>query len=80
MRRGDVIWNGNEWRQAWKIALMRINGAPRSVSEQIAFRHAIDMLDSAFVKGMRLSFSLDLSRSWIVAAMQLNKASAQSGE
>ena len=60
MRRGDVIWNGNEWRQAWNIALVRINGAPPSVSEQIAFRHAIDMLDSAFVKGDAFEFQLGL--------------------
>jgi hypothetical protein len=60
MRRGDVIWNGNEWRQAWKIALMRINGAPPSVSEEIAFRHAIDMLDGAFVKGDAFEFQLGL--------------------
>ena len=28
MRRGDVIWDRNEWNQAWQIALGRIDGAP----------------------------------------------------
>jgi hypothetical protein len=44
MRRHDLTWNGNEWRRAWEIALLRINGAPTEVSEHIAFHHAIDML------------------------------------
>ena len=60
MRRGDVIWNRNEWNKAWKIALGRIDGAPAAVSERRAFRHAIDMLDGAFVKGDAFEFQLGL--------------------
>ena len=57
MRRGDVIWNRNEWNKAWKIALGRIDGAPAAVSERRAFRHAID---GAFVKGDAFEFQLGL--------------------
>ena len=60
MRRGDVIWNGKEWRQAWQIALVRINAAPSAVSQDIAFRHGIDMLDEAFMKGDAFEFQLGL--------------------
>ena len=60
MRRGDVIWNRNEWNKAWKIALGRIDGAPAAVSERTAFRHAIDMLDGACVKGDAFEFQLGL--------------------
>ena len=60
MRCGDVIWKGNEWRQAWHIAVMRIDGAPVAVSEQVLFRHAIEMLDGAFVKGDAFEFQLGL--------------------
>lgn len=60
MRRGDVIWNRNEWNKAWQIALGRIDGAPAAVSERTAFRHAIDMLDGAFVKGDAFEFQLGL--------------------
>ena len=60
MRRGDVIWNENEWRQAWRIALLRINGAPSVVSQEIAFRHGITMLDGAFMKGDAFEFQLGL--------------------
>ncbi len=60
MRRGDVIWNRNEWNKAWKIALGRIDGAPAAVSERAAFRHAIDMLHGAFVKGGAFEFQLGL--------------------
>jgi hypothetical protein len=60
MRRGDVIWNCNEWCQAWHIALTRIHGAPSEVSEQMPFRHALDMLDGAFVKGDAFEFQLGL--------------------
>ena len=60
MRRGDVIWDRNEWRRAWKIALMRIDGAPPAVSGKIAFVHAIEMLDGAFIKGDAFEFQLGL--------------------
>jgi hypothetical protein len=60
MQRGDVIWNGKEWRQAWRIALRRINGAPDAVLQEMAFRHGIDMLDGAFVKGDAFEFQLGL--------------------
>ena len=59
-QRTDLIWNGNDWRRAWQIALMRINGAPTAVSEEIAFHHAIDMLDSAFVRGDAFQFQLGI--------------------
>ena len=60
MRRGDVIWDHNEWNKAWDIAVGRINGAPDAVCERTAFRHAIDMLDGAFVKGDAFEFQLGL--------------------
>ena len=60
MRRNDLIWNGNEWRRAWDIALMRIDGAPAAVSGQLAFHHAIDMLDGAFAKGDAFQFQLGI--------------------
>ena len=60
MRRGDVIWNGREWRQAWRIALLRIHGAPSGLLQNIAFRHGIEMLDGAFMKGDAFEFQLGL--------------------
>ena len=39
---------------------MRITGAPTAVSEQYPFRHAVKMLDSAFVKGDAFEFQLGL--------------------
>jgi hypothetical protein len=57
---GDVIWNVNEWGLAWRIALRRIEGAPAAVSEQVAFQHAIEMLDEAFIKGDAFEFQLGL--------------------
>ena len=60
LQRSDLIWSGNEWRRGWEIALMRIKGAPTAVSEHIAFHHAIDMLDSAFVRGDAFQFQLGL--------------------
>jgi hypothetical protein len=60
MRRGDVMWNGNEWRQAWRIALARIKGAPSAVSQDNAFRDGIRMLDGAFMNGDAFEFQLGL--------------------
>ena len=60
MRRGDVMWNINEWRQAWQIVLPRIKGAPAVVSKKFAFRHGVDTLDRAFVKGDAFEFQLGL--------------------
>jgi hypothetical protein len=60
MRRGDVMWNINEWRQAWQIVLPRITEAPPVVSKKHAFRHGIETLDRAFVKGDAFEFQLGL--------------------
>ena len=54
----DLIWNGNDWRRAWKTALMRINRAPAVVKRHTAFHQAIHMLDGAFVRGDALQFQL----------------------
>jgi hypothetical protein len=60
MRRGDVIWTASEWLRAWRIALMRINGAPTAVAQSFAFRHGIDTLDRAFAEGDAFEFQLGL--------------------
>jgi hypothetical protein len=60
MRRSDLIWNGNDWQRAWQIALMRIEGAPTTVSEHITFHHAIEMLDGAFARGDAFQFQLGI--------------------
>ena len=60
MRRSDLIWNGNDWRRGWEIALLRIRGVPAPVSEKIAFLHAIDMLDGAFARGDAFQFQLGI--------------------
>ena len=61
MRRGDVIWDRNEWNKAWQIAVGRIDGAPAAVSERTAFRHAIDMLGMLAEK-TRGNLSMDEQR------------------
>ena len=58
MRTSDLFWNGNDWRRAWKTALMRINRAPAAVKGHTAFHRAIHLLDSAFVRGDALQFQL----------------------
>jgi hypothetical protein len=60
MRRGDVVWDLNEWRLAWQVVLPRIKGAPPVVSKNFAFRYGIDTLDRAFVKGDAFEFQLGL--------------------
>jgi hypothetical protein len=60
MRRNDLIWNGNDWRRGWEMALMRIRGVPTAVSEKLAYLHAIDMLDGAFVRGDAFQFQLGI--------------------
>jgi hypothetical protein len=60
MRRGDVRWDGDEWRRAWQMAMRRIEGAPIAVSNDSAFRHGLDMLDGAFAKGDAFEFQLGL--------------------
>jgi len=60
MRRGDVIWTASEWIRAWRIALIRINGAPSAVAQSFAFRHGIETLDRAFSKGDAFEFQLGL--------------------
>ena len=60
MRRGDVMWDVNEWRRAWHLVLPRITGAPPVVSNTFAFRHGIDTLDRAFVQGDAFEFQLGL--------------------
>ena len=58
--RSDLIWNGNDWRRGWEIALLRIRGIPASVSQQAAYHHAIDMLDGAFARGDAFQFQLGI--------------------
>jgi hypothetical protein len=60
VRTGTVEWNGNDWRRAWKIALTRIHGAPAVVMEQMAFNHAVDMLDCGFARGDAFQFQLGM--------------------
>ena len=59
-RTTTVLWNGHDWRRAWKIALSRIDGAPTLVSEQMVFHHALEMLDCGFVKGDVFQFQLGM--------------------
>ncbi|HET8720617.1 MAG TPA: hypothetical protein VFM24_01230 [Nitrospira sp.] len=58
--RSDLIWNGNDWRRGWEIALLRIRGIPPAVSQQTAYHHAIDMLDGAFARGDAFQFQLGI--------------------
>jgi len=60
MRRNDLIWNGNDWRRGWEIALLRIRGVPTAVSEKLAYHHGIDMLDGAFARGDAFQFQLGI--------------------
>ena len=60
VRATNVIWNGNDWQQAWQIAMTRINGMPAVVAKQIAFHHAVDMLDCGFARGDAFQFQLGL--------------------
>ena len=60
VRATNVTWNGNDWQQAWQIAMTRINGMPAVVAKQIAFHHAVDMLDCGFARGDAFQFQLGL--------------------
>ena len=60
MRRSELSWSGNDWRRGWEIALLRIRGIPTAVSKQIAYHHAIDMLDGAFARGDAFQFQLGI--------------------
>jgi hypothetical protein len=40
--------------------MMRINGAPEIVTEQIAYHHALDMLDCGFARGDAFQFQLGM--------------------
>ncbi len=58
MRTSDLFWNSDDWRRAWKTALMQINRVPAAVKGHMAFHQAIHLLDSAFVRGDALQFQL----------------------
>ena len=60
MRTSDVLWDINDWQRAWEIAMMRIDGAPAVVTKQIAFHHALDMLDRGFSRGDAFQFQLGI--------------------
>lgn len=58
--RGQLRWNAAEWHRAWELATVRIERAPSVVARQLAFHHALDMLDRGFAEGDRFQFELGL--------------------
>ncbi len=54
----ELVWDVNEWQWAWHIAMVRIHGAPTIVAKQIAFHHALEMLDRGFASGDAFQFQL----------------------
>ncbi len=60
VRATNVTWNGNDWQQAWQIAMTRIIGMPDVVVKQIAMHHAVEMLDCGFARDDAFQFQLGI--------------------
>lgn len=54
------MWDVDDWQRAWDLAMSRIQGVPAIVVGQVAFHHAVDMLDRGFADGDRFQFELGL--------------------
>ena len=59
-RLSNLYWNGHEWREAWKIVVMAIDGESDTLRSQPAFCNALEVLDSGFSSGDVFQFQVGM--------------------